>query len=90
MSTVDWQITATTIHCDAVDDEVTLMVYKDQSARCTGYKKYGEPSKETARLVKRRSKQLGRELKCEGPECHRVIQYKDKLFAEETNRGCQK
>ena len=35
---VDWQVTATTIYCDAVDDDVTLLVYKDGSAKCTGYK----------------------------------------------------
>ena len=37
-----WQITAKTIFCDAVDDEVTVMVYKDGSTRCTGYKKIEE------------------------------------------------
>ena len=77
----NWQLTAITIYCDAVDDEVTIMVYKDGSAKCTGYRKYGESSKEI--LAKRKGKQLKRQLKCEGPECYRVIQYKDKLFAEE-------
>ena len=47
---VNWQITATTIYCDAVDDEVTLLVYTDRSVRCTGYKKYGEPSQEIVEL----------------------------------------
>ena len=28
MSMVNWQVTATTIYCDAVDDEITLLVYK--------------------------------------------------------------
>jgi len=83
MSTVNWQITATTIHCDAVDDEVTLMVYKDGSAKCTGYKKYYQPSQETGKLLGRKGKQLNRRLECEGLECYRVAQYKDKLFAEE-------
>ena len=85
---VNWQLTATTIYCDAVDDDVTLMVYKDGSAKCVGYKKYREPSKEISKLVKGKSNQLGRKLECEGPECWRVIQYRDNLFAEEAERGC--
>ena len=81
---VDWQVTATTISCDAVDDYVTLLVYKDWSAKCVGYKKYGENiTKDTAKTLHKKSEKLGRELKCEGPECHRLIAYKDKLFAEE-------
>jgi len=85
---VNWQVTATTIYCDAVDEDVTLMVYKNGEAECIGYKKYREPGKETVKLLERRSKQLGRGLDCEGSECSRVIQYRDKLFAEEAERGC--
>ena len=83
---VNWQVTATTIYCDAVDDEVTVMVYKDGSARCTGYGKYGEPSKEILNQLKKKSKQLEQQLKCAGPECYRVTQYKEKLFAEEAKK----
>jgi hypothetical protein len=81
---VDWQVTATTIYCDAVDDDVTIMVYADRSTRCVGYKKYAESiTKETAKELKRRAKKLGRKLRCEGPECSRTIAYRDKVFAEE-------
>ena len=85
---VNWQVTATTIYCDAVDDEVTLMVNKDWSTKCTGYQKYGEPSKEILNILKRKSKQLKRQLECTGPECSRVIQYKEKLISEETSKEC--
>ena len=85
---VHWQVTATTIYCDAVDDEVTLLVDKDWSAKCTGYQKYGEPSKEMLNLLKRKSKQLKQQLECAGPECSRVTQYKEKLLTEETGKGC--
>lgn len=79
----DWQVTATTIYCDAVDADVTLLVYKDRSARCTGYKKYGEGiTKEVAKELRKKGKRLVRELKCEGLECSRLIGYRDKLFAE--------
>ena len=84
----DWQITVTTIYCDAVDDEVTILVNKDWSVKCTGYWKYGESSKEMFKLLKRKSKQLKRRLECVGPECSRVIQYNEKLLTEEPNEGC--
>ena len=82
---VNWQVIATTIYCDAVDDDVTFLVYKDGSAKCVAYKqKYGESiKKETAKMLNKKGKKLGRELKCEGPECHRLIAFKDKCFAEE-------
>ncbi len=80
---VDWQVTATTIYCDAVDDDITVLVYKDWSAKCVGYKKYGESSKEIAKMLEEKGKKLGRELRCGGPECSRVIEYRDKLRAEE-------
>jgi len=84
----DWQVTATTIYCDAVDADPTIMVHKDRSTSCTGYKKYGENiSKEAAGDLREKGKKLGRVLKCEGPECSRVIEYRDKLFAEEKARA---
>jgi len=80
---VNWQVTATTIYCDAVDDEVTLMVNKDGSRKCTGYDKYHQPGKETSKLLVKKGKKINRKLECEGVECYRVMQYQDKLFAEE-------
>jgi hypothetical protein len=32
---VNWTITATTILCARIKDEVTVLVYKDGSVRCT-------------------------------------------------------
>jgi len=84
---VNWQITATTINCDAVADEVTVMVRKDGSVSCTGYRKYYEPEKDTSKLLHNKSKRLNRKLACEGLECQRVTQYRDKLFAEEAGVG---
>ena len=79
---VDWQLTAATIYCDAVDEEVTLLVYKDRSTKCTGYQKYSQPDRDTAKAMKIKSKQSGRKLECEGLECYRVTEYRHKLFAE--------
>ena len=87
MGVPDWQVTVTTIYCDAVDDnDVTIMVYKDRSMRCVAYnKKYGENviTKKTAKMLKKKGEKLGRELRCEGPECSKLIEYRDKLFVEE-------
>lgn len=81
---VDWEVTAISIYCDAVDDDVTIMVYKDWSTSCTGYKKYvGNLTKERATMLKKKSKRLGRELRCEGPLDYRVTDYREKLIAEE-------
>jgi hypothetical protein len=80
---VDWARTATTIYCDAVEDEVTLIVDKDGTLKCTGYSKYSNPDKETARSIRSRSRHLRKELMCEGLDCHRATQYREKLFAEE-------
>jgi hypothetical protein len=85
---VDWQITATTIHCEAVDDEVTLLVYKDWSVKCTGYGKYGAGKSTTAR--QRKNGQLKREPKCVGPECPQAISYKENLLSEEAKKGAER
>ena len=80
----DWQITAKTIFCDAVDDEVTLLVYKNGSTLCTGCKKYVEPNTITLGIIKEKTKRSKRPLKCEGEQYPRVTQYKEKILAEET------
>ena len=42
----EWQITATTIHCDFVDDFVTIMVNKDWSTRCAWYGRHKQKALE--------------------------------------------
>ena len=82
-----WKITATTIYCDAVDDEVTVLVYKNASTKCTGYQKYLEPTRELANLLSKKSKQLGRHLACQGLKCPRVTEYQEKIFKEESEKS---
>ena len=79
----DWVITATTIYCDAVEDEVTLIAGKDGTIKCTGFNKYFSPNKDTAKSIKRRSTQLKKKLECEGLGCHRVTQYQGKVFSKQ-------
>jgi hypothetical protein len=84
LSVLEWQFTATTIYCDAVDDDVTLIIDKNLNIRCVGYDRYGTNlDKETAGILKQKSRRLGRNLKCEGPQDFRVTDYRDKLIAGE-------
>jgi hypothetical protein len=69
---VDWQITAATFRCATVDDEVTLLVYKDWSIKCTGFMNAGK--RKTAK---------NRKTPCMGTECQLAIDYRKKLQAEE-------
>jgi len=77
-----WQITATTIHCDLVDDFVTIMVNKDWSTKCAWYSRYKQKAIEDKKHKFDGNIKLKME-KCQGPECSYVIDYKDKLLKEE-------
>jgi hypothetical protein len=81
-----WQLTATTIKCDIVDDEATIIIYKDWSAKCTGYSRYASSSKASG-LNKKKSLSPGRRLKCLGTQCPKVIEYREKLLSEESGSG---
>ncbi len=65
----NWQLTATTVICDACGQEVTIIVYKNGQAKCTG----------AIRPVK------GKKLACEcsADACAQVSAYKAKLAEEE-------
>jgi len=81
-----WQLTATTTNCDAVDDEATILVYKDWSVKCTSQSRYAS-FKQARGLLRKKSRSLGRRLECLGPECPKVIQYREKLLSEESKSG---
>ena len=80
----DWQVTATTIYCDAVDADVTVMVDAGGGVRCAGVLKYlTQTTPNIQRQLKRRSRKLGHQLACEGDDCPRTLAYRDRIFAEE-------
>ena len=83
----EWTITAKTIYCEAVDDEVTLLVNRDGTANCTSYDKYGSPDRSTAGLLKNKGRQAGRKLACTGPECRCLIEYREELLGERDMAG---
>ncbi len=78
----DWQITAKTIFCEAVDDEVTILVQKSGVTRCTGCRKYDQPNDITRTLVKEKTRKFKGTIKCEGENCPRVSSYKKQILAE--------
>ncbi len=81
---VGWQVTATTIHCEWVDEDVTIMVYKDGSAKCTGYSKFREHiTKELLKLLKEKGKNSGKKLHCVYPAICGLDNYRDKIMTEE-------
>jgi hypothetical protein len=79
----DWKITAKTIFCEAVDDEVTLLLNKDGEIHCTGCKKYSQPNNITRAIIRQKTSLLKRPVKCEGEQCPRVTGYREQILAEE-------
>ena len=70
---VNWQITAKTIYCDSAGEEVTIIIKKDWSIQCTGFRDSQEGS----------ASRTYTPIECEGLDCARVKQYLDQLKAEE-------
>jgi hypothetical protein len=79
----DWELIATTVYCQAVDDEVTLLVSAEGACRCTGRQKYERPDKETAKSIKSKSRRLGRQPGCPPTECDIIVRYRQKLLGQE-------
>ncbi|MDD5312685.1 MAG: hypothetical protein PHO26_06600 [Dehalococcoidia bacterium] len=80
-----WQVTATTIHCEIINDYVTIMVYNDWHSKCTWCEKNKQS---TGGLINKLSGNM-RVLvnKCHGPECEHISSYRDKLIMEETGKA---
>jgi hypothetical protein len=70
----DWQMTATTIFCDDIGEEVTIMVYKDGKTRCTGYDLFTKLNADV------KSKKVSSDIECHGPVCRRVASIKISFF----------
>ena len=80
-----WQVTATTIRCDLVDDFVTIMVNKDWSVKCAWYNRY------KAKMLEDKKPKFDKKIKqkiekCQGPECSYMTDYRDKLVKEEFDK----
>ena len=83
---VDWQVTAITIECRAVAEEVTIVVKNDWSAHCNGFEKYASSRKASIELTKR-SLNMKRVLDCKGTQCPQITAYIEKLKSEESQKA---
>lgn len=87
----NWQVTATTIHCDIVGREATIMVYKDWSTACAYHKRWGPVSRNKRTGIGAALAWMGIgsdekkiPVNCKGPlECPMVLEYRDKLYKED-------
>ena len=71
---VNWQVTATTILCDWVDDYAVLMVYGDGTAKCTFVNRWS--------AKKEREKKLKNCKGCESPmNCPLVGEFHGRVFS---------
>jgi len=72
---MDWLVTASTLFCDIIDDWVTIMVYPEDSPRCSHFVRYG-----TVKGVAK-GKQHGEIPECTGPaDCALCKEYKEEVF----------
>jgi hypothetical protein len=79
----DWEVTATTIFCEAVDDEVTLVISAGGDCRCTGRQKYEQPGKKTAKSMLSKGRRLGRKLGCSPAKCDIIVRFRQNMLGQE-------
>jgi hypothetical protein len=82
----DWKVTAGTINCRAVADEVTIIVKNDWSVQCSGFDKLKNSRRAQLQMVER-SLDLKRTLDCKGMQCKQISDYLEKLQAEENPKS---
>ena len=79
---VDWEVTATTIFCDDVDDEVTIIVNQNGTAKCTGSQKYSKASKERSKSLKRRASKWVSRSPAKTTPVLKLTKYRDELLSK--------
>lgn len=72
---VNWQITARTLYCDCVADEVTLLINSDGSFDCTGFQRYGTDTVDSSRARREHSKITSQTIACTGKSCKILNDY---------------
>ena len=80
-----WKTTATTIYCNLVEDEISIIVNKDWTYSCAWYNRY------KYRAAQDKNSHFDRKITnkfdtCTGPNCSYVTGYIDKLIQEEASR----
>jgi hypothetical protein len=78
----NWQVTATTVHCEFIGDFVTIIVNKDWSTKCVWHNRYKQ--KALADKKYKVDKKIRLKIdRCQGPDCSYTTVYRDKLVKEE-------
>ena len=83
---MDWQITAVTINCSSVAEEVTVIVKSDGSVKCNGFENLAGSRNARVELVNR-SMTLKRVLDCSGIQCNQIKKYLEKLQTEDQQKA---
>ena len=89
----DWQVTATTIWCDVVMYDTTIMIHKDWSTACTYHQRWGSVRREEKKGILRLLAQLGIgsyeklvSCSCRGPsDCLNLINFREQLQKQEVS-----
>ncbi|RLC94220.1 MAG: hypothetical protein DRI39_03540 [Chloroflexi bacterium] len=66
---MDWQVTATTIKCQFVDDFATIMVYPDRTAKCAFVNRHSKTKQGQKRLAA-----------CKWPNCQLVDEFRERAL----------
>jgi hypothetical protein len=90
-----WQVTATTIDCQVVNHEATIMVIKDWSTSCAYHQRWGPVRRVKKKGIAKWMAWLGIgnyeyhvESDCPGPsDCPSIKAYRDELRNEEFKIG---
>jgi hypothetical protein len=65
-----WQVTATTINCNSVDDFAVIMVYGDSTAKCSYVSRHSRVKDSRKRL-----------RACRWPDCPLVNKFRNRALA---------
>jgi len=66
-----WKVTATTIYCRDIDDEVTLIMTDDGNISCTGMQMHFDHN--------RNGKKSAAGKHCQGPACSPMVEHSSKI-----------
>jgi hypothetical protein len=85
LKSANWEITAIGLHCDYIDDFITVKVNRDWLAECPWCIRY------KMKTAKGNKKKFGKAImqkieKCVGPDCPIIAKYRDKLIEEELGK----
>ncbi len=93
----NWQVTATTIICNKVGQETTIMVYKDWHTACVYHTRWGPMRRQKKEGIMGLMARIGIVVpeeyipsECSGPlKCASICEYRDELVRQEKSTQAQ-